>query len=96
MTWVKALKVPVEDPGVVFRCLWCSRCNSIRYHKVMRLKITKVNTEWWAFYSKKCNGIPPTIEGKWPKVIRTCNYETREWLIASQWNWLVRVNAYAA
>ncbi len=94
-TWVNIQNL-VADPGSIYRCFWCENCQSIRYHKVNRLKITKVDKEWWVFFERICAGLPPVIYGKRPRLIKDCGVNTREWMSASQWNWLVKVNAYAA
>ncbi len=93
--WITTLKLAVEDPGVFYRVFYCENCQSLRYHRVVRLKIMKVETVWWVWYYRRCNGLPPVIPFKRERLIKECGLEIREWIIASQWNALVRVNAYA-
>lgn len=93
MSWIKLV---VADPGVVYRVFWCTKCQSLRYHKVLRLQIIKTDTEWQVFLSRTCSGLPPAIYGKRPTPTKECKLETREWLASSQWNVLVQTDVYAA
>lgn len=95
MNWVESIKLAVEDPGVIYRVFYCERCSSLRYHKVVRFKITKVEGTWWIFFSRKCSGLPPTIGTKRPRMVRYCGYETRQWLVARQWNALCLTDVYS-
>lgn len=84
----------VASVQVTDRAFYCEACESVRFAKVQRLIVRKINDVWHVQFKRRCSGHAPVVAYKRLNMVRKCGVEIIGWMTLHQWNYLIDYPCY--